>query len=366
MRRSSRASTARARRRRIASPQRWVVMALDRRTGPDDLAADGVRGRAAREAAHQGDLRQRHAGHRRPTSWSRSSGRRASTRSTWTAACVWKKDLGVLNTGAYDLPEYEWGTASSPIIYKDLVIVQCDTQNESFVLAADIDTGEHGVEDGPQGAAVVGNADRLSSPSAAARRARHQRVEFHPRLRSRHRRRALAPRRQLEDHRADAGLHRATSSSSPAAARRSGRSSRSSPAHAATSRLRPDADVERARRLAQDRPRLVHADAAHLRRTRLRARQPGLLRCLRSATGAEIYRQRLPHDGSGFSASPVAADGRIYLSSEDGDIFVVRSGRTFELLAKNPMGEPLMATPALAGGTMYVRGERHLFAIGRK
>ena len=55
---------------------------------------------------------------------------------------VWKKDLGVLNTGAYDLPEYEWGTASSPIIYKDLVIVQCDTQNESFVLAADIRTGE--------------------------------------------------------------------------------------------------------------------------------------------------------------------------------------------------------------------------------
>ena len=41
----------------------------------------------------------------------------------------------MLNTGAYDLPEYEWGTASSPIIYKDLVIVQCDTQNESFVLA---------------------------------------------------------------------------------------------------------------------------------------------------------------------------------------------------------------------------------------
>jgi outer membrane protein assembly factor BamB len=80
-------------------------------------------------------------------------------------------------------------------------------------------------------------------------------------------------------------------------------------------------------------------------------------------TGADVYRQRLEHSGSGFSASPVAADGRIYLSSEDGDIFVVRSGRTFELLAKNSMGEPLMATPALAGGAMIVRGEKHLFAI---
>ena len=55
---------------------------------------------------------------------------------------VWKKDLGVLDTGAYDLPEYEWGTASSPIIYKDLVIVQCDTQNESFVMASDVKTGK--------------------------------------------------------------------------------------------------------------------------------------------------------------------------------------------------------------------------------
>ena len=83
------------------------------------------------------------------------------------------------------------------------------------------------------------------------------------------------------------------------------------------------------------------------------------------ATGAEIYRQRLEHGGSGFSASPVAADGRIYLSSEDGDIFVVRTGPAFQQLSRNPMGEPLMSTPALAGETMYVRGEKHLFAIGK-
>ncbi|MDQ3133511.1 MAG: PQQ-like beta-propeller repeat protein, partial [Acidobacteriota bacterium] len=55
---------------------------------------------------------------------------------------VWKKDLGVLNAGAYDLPDYEWGTASSPIIYKDAVVVQCDTQSGSFLLAADIKTGK--------------------------------------------------------------------------------------------------------------------------------------------------------------------------------------------------------------------------------
>ena len=76
----------------------------------------------------------------------------------------------MLDVGAYDLPEYEWGTASSPIIYKDLVIVQCDTQKESFLMASDIRTGRHGVEDGAAGAAVVGHADGLRAARRRPRR----------------------------------------------------------------------------------------------------------------------------------------------------------------------------------------------------
>ena len=78
---------------------------------------------------------------------------------------------------------------------------------------------------------------------------------------------------------------------------------------------------------------------------------------------AEV-RQRLAHLGSGFSASPIAADGRIYLSNEDGEILVVAAGREFEHIATNPMGELLMATPALSDGVMYVRSASSLFAIG--
>ena len=54
---------------------------------------------------------------------------------------LWKRDLGRLNVGAYDLPEYEWGTASSPIVYDGKVIVQCDQQKGSFLEAFDRDTG---------------------------------------------------------------------------------------------------------------------------------------------------------------------------------------------------------------------------------
>ena len=83
-------------------------------------------------------------------------------------------------------------------------------------------------------------------------------------------------------------------------------------------------------------------------------------------TGDEIYRQRLPVIGSGFSASPVAADGKIYLSNEDGEILVVAAGRTFKHLSTNSMGELLMATPALSNGTMFVRSSTSVSAVSSK
>ena len=68
--------------------------------------------------------------------------------------------------------------------------------------------------------------------------------------------------------------------------------------------------------------------------------------------------------GSGFSSSPVAADGRLYFASEDGEVFVVRAGPTFELLATNTMSEVIMASPAVSGGLLFIRTLGHLVAIG--
>ncbi len=83
------------------------------------------------------------------------------------------------------------------------------------------------------------------------------------------------------------------------------------------------------------------------------------------STGEEVYRARVPQPGNGFSASPVAADGKIYLASEDGDIAVVAAGRAFRHIATNEMGEPVMATPALSRGVMFVRGMKSVFAVSR-
>jgi outer membrane protein assembly factor BamB len=105
------------------------------------------------------------------------------------------------------------------------------------------------------------------------------------------------------------------------------------------------------------------SNARHLRRSALhpsRERRPGRIQ----------GRDRRTHlsgapggTGGSFSASPVAADGKIYLSSEDGDVFVVNAGPTYELLAKNPIGEVLMATRAISDGLFIFRGLKNVCAI---
>ena len=90
----------------------------------------------------------------------------------------------------------------------------------------------------------------------------------------------------------------------------------------------------------------------------------GVLTAYNAKTGERIYQERLGGKGGAFTASPIASDGKIYLSSEDGDVFVVKAGPKYELLATNPVGEVMMATPAMTGGMFIVRGIKHLFAFG--
>ena len=89
----------------------------------------------------------------------------------------------------------------------------------------------------------------------------------------------------------------------------------------------------------------------------------GVLSAYNAKTGERVYQQRLGSGGS-YSASPVAADGKIYFSSEDGDVYVVKAGPTFELLAKNSVGEVVMASPALSDGMLIVRGMKNVIALG--
>jgi outer membrane protein assembly factor BamB len=86
----------------------------------------------------------------------------------------------------------------------------------------------------------------------------------------------------------------------------------------------------------------------------------GVVTCAEARTGERVWRHRL--DGI-FFASPVAGDGKIYLVSETGETYVLRAGRTPELLATNDLGERFLASPAIADGRIFLRSDDRLFAV---
>jgi outer membrane protein assembly factor BamB len=89
----------------------------------------------------------------------------------------------------------------------------------------------------------------------------------------------------------------------------------------------------------------------------------GLLTCIDAVTGERKYEGgRVPIPAT-FFASPVAFNDVIVLTSEDGDSFVIKAGPVHEVVRTNTVGEPVYASPAIAGGTIYIRGDKHLFAI---
>ena len=90
----------------------------------------------------------------------------------------------------------------------------------------------------------------------------------------------------------------------------------------------------------------------------------GILTCIDAKTGEVKYEGgRIPIPAT-FTASPVAFDGKILMTSEDGDTFIVKAGPKHEILGTNSVGEAVYASPAIADGRIFIRGEKNLYCIG--
>ena len=89
----------------------------------------------------------------------------------------------------------------------------------------------------------------------------------------------------------------------------------------------------------------------------------GMVTCTDAKSGQAVWQDRLKGK---FSASPVAGDGKVYVLSEEGTLFTLKAGRTFEVLAESPVKERGQATPAISGGAVFVRGPKTLFCVGQK
>jgi outer membrane protein assembly factor BamB len=89
----------------------------------------------------------------------------------------------------------------------------------------------------------------------------------------------------------------------------------------------------------------------------------GVFVCFEGKTGRELYRQRL--GGGACNSSPIAADGRVYVSNNDGTTFVIKAGGKFELLETNNLGERITASPAVSGNDLFYRTDSHVYCIGK-
>jgi outer membrane protein assembly factor BamB len=275
---------------------------------------------------------------------------------------AWKKDLGRLDVGAYDAPTYEWGPASSPILFEDRVIVQVDTQAEDYLLALDLASGKTiwkterdelpswgtpTVCPGPDRVEIVTNGSNFIRGYDPATGKELWRLGGSSQI--------TAPAPVCEE--GVIVVVNGRRPEKPIFVLRPGAEGDITLAEGQTASAHVVWSLE-GRGSYMPTP-LVYRGHLYI------LQNQGILDCYDLETGQEVYRQRLPHGGSGFSGSPVAADGVLYLPSEDGDVFAVKAGPEYELLSQNALGELLMTTPALSDGQIIIRGQHHVFAIGR-
>jgi outer membrane protein assembly factor BamB len=88
----------------------------------------------------------------------------------------------------------------------------------------------------------------------------------------------------------------------------------------------------------------------------------GIFKAYEARTGRKLYEQRLG-DGASFTSSPIAADGKVYVTSEEGQTFVIKAGPQFELVGTNDLGELVLSTPAISDRVLYVRTSGSVLAI---
>ena len=343
-----------------ASPHQWRLLALDRRSGKvlwDRLVHQGTPKTKRHPKSSQASPTPVTDGRRVIVSFG-SEGLYAYD---LDGKLLWKRDLGVLDSGWFYDPSYEWGLGSSPIIWRDLVIVQCDIQKNSFVAAFEVATGN------PKWRTAREEIPSWSTPAIYEADGRAELVTQATTFS-----RGYDPETGKELWRLSGNSEIAipTPIIAPGLIIITNGYRGVQPIYAIRPGARGDITLKGEETTSSAIAWSMKRGGPYiptpvLYRDQLYVLQNnGVVAAYDVKTGTRVYQERLGGSGGSFSASPVAADGKVYFTSEDGDVFVVKAGPAYELLATNPIGEILMASPAVAGGVIYFRGLNHVFAVG--
>lgn len=275
---------------------------------------------------------------------------------------LWKRDLSTLDSSFAIDREYEWGFANSPLIHDGLAILQCDLSRDSFIAAFSLEDGSK-VWSTPRdeipswsSPVIWRNSLRTELVTNASQFAR----SYDPKTGAELWRLAKKSEATIPAPVCGKDILFITSGNRPI-----------QPIFA----IKPGASGDISLKEKEE-------SNAHILWSKLRGgpymptpilygpyfytcSNSGILACYEAATGKEIYKKRMGGAGDSYTASPVAADGRLYFASEQGTVRVVKAGPEFTLLAVNPLEDYIMATPAISNGSLFVRSQHYLFALGK-
>lgn len=275
---------------------------------------------------------------------------------------LWQKDLGILDAGFYMVPAAQWGYASSPVIRDGKIIVLADVQKDSFLATFDVKTGKEiwrtMRDDVPTfGSPGVGPYTAKFGPKEQVVVNGWKHIAGYD----------LDTGKELWRMKGGGDIPVPTPVFSNGMVIITNAHGMGRPIYAIRTNAAGDLSEDRsAIQWSQDR-------AGNYMQTPLLDQglgyfcfDNGVLTVYELETGAKVYQQRLGSGNSGFSSSPVAAGGNLYVTNEEGKTYVIALGREYKLVAENETEEQVMATPAVADGVIYLRGRNHLFAIGAK
>ncbi len=272
---------------------------------------------------------------------------------------LWKKDLGLLDSGFFEVPSAQWGFGSSPIIHKDLVIVQADVQENSFLAAYDLKTGTE------RWKTARNDVPTWSTPTVHVGSGRSQVLVNGWKHAGGY---DLKTGKELWKMHTTGDIPTPTPYVAHDLIFITTAHGGGIPVYAvktsATGEITLAEDQTSNEHIAWSDPRggsympttVVYGDELYV------LRDNGVLSSRNARTGELHYKERVGV-GNGFTASLVAGDGKIYVTAETGDIVVVKAGTKFEKLAVNEMGEVCMSAPAISDGALYFRTRGHLVAI---
>ncbi|MDH3784845.1 MAG: PQQ-binding-like beta-propeller repeat protein [Acidobacteriota bacterium] len=271
---------------------------------------------------------------------------------------LWGADVGILDAGWFYDKTYQWGHASSPVIYKNLIIVQADVYKDSFIGAWNLKDGS------PAWRTSRDELPTWGSPTIYRGKDRDELITNGTSIRGYDPASGkilwtLAPNSEV-------------TVATPIIANDLFYVTAGYPPVRPIYAIRPggNGDISLADEISSsDAIAWSHDSGGTYMPTPIAydghlytCANDGRLTAYNATDGERVYRQRI--GGGSFTASPIAADGKLYFTSEEGDIVVATAGSTYTELARNEMNEICMATPAISDGVMVVRTLGHVFGIG--